>query len=79
MRTVMVSILQNAVQILEDLLHCPQQFFCPSVISWVQPDKTFTKMDIKDTPISIARQTKATVMEKASWKLLDKRWFRRGS
>ena len=23
----MVSILQNAVQILEDLLHCPQQFF----------------------------------------------------
>ena len=36
-------------------------------------------MDIKDTPISIARQTKATVMEKASWKLLDKRWFRRGS
>ena len=25
--TVMVSTLQNAVQILEDLLHCPQQFF----------------------------------------------------
>lgn len=27
MRTVVVSTLQNAVQILEDLLHCPQQFF----------------------------------------------------
>ena len=27
MRTVMVSTLQNAVQILEGLLHCPQQFF----------------------------------------------------
>ena len=32
-------------------------------------------MDIRGTPTSIAKQTKATVMEKASWKLLDKRWF----
>lgn len=30
-------------------------------------------MDMKGTLTSIARQTKATVMEKASWKLLDKR------
>lgn len=29
-------------------------------------------MDIRGTPTSIAKQTKATVMEKASWKLLDK-------
>ena len=36
-------------------------------------------MDIRGTPTSIAKQTKATVMEKASGKLLDKRWFRRGS
>ena len=43
----MVSILQNAVQILEDLLRCPQQFFCPSVISWVQPDKTLLKWTSK--------------------------------
>ena len=43
----MVSILQNAVQILEDLLRCPQQFFCPSVISWVQPDKTLLKWTLK--------------------------------
>lgn len=43
----MLSILQNAVQILEDLLHCPQQFFCPSVISRVQPDKTLLKWTSK--------------------------------
>ena len=29
-------------------------------------------MDIRGTPTSIAKQTKATVMEKASWKLLDR-------